>query len=79
MVEIPVDCSNLLKIKYNILLRLYLFLLLKNSNSLSSFIILMSCLYYFKCSDKKNKTFDIGCIVKRGDKIDKVPFLSAKI
>ena len=43
----------MLKIKYNILLRLYLFLLLKNSNSLSSFIILMSCLYYFKWSDKK--------------------------
>ena len=37
-----------LKIKYNILLRLYTFLQLKNSNSLSSFIILMSYLYYFK-------------------------------
>ena len=77
--KITVDCSKLLKLKYNILLRSHLFLGLKYSNSLSSFNILMSCLYYFKCSDKKNKTFDIGCIVKWGDKIDKVPFLSAKI
>ena len=45
---IPVNCSKLLKIKYNILLRLYLFLQLKNLNSLASFIILMSCLYYFR-------------------------------
>ena len=45
---ILVDYSKLLKIKYNILLKLYIFLQLKNSNSLSSFFILMSCIYYFK-------------------------------
>ena len=45
---IPIDCGKLLKIKYNILLRLSLYFQLKNSNFLSSFIILMSCLYYFK-------------------------------
>ena len=69
----------MLKIKYNILLRLYFFLQLKNSNSLSSFIILMSCLNYFKRSDKKkNRTFDIGYIIKWGGKIDKVAFWGAK-
>ena len=62
----------MLKIKYNILLRLSLFLQLKNSNSLSSFIILMSYLYYFKWSDIKNRTLDVECIVKWSDKIDKV-------
>ena len=45
---ILVDYSKLLKIKYNILSKLYFFLQLKYSNSLSSFIILMSCIYYFK-------------------------------
>ena len=45
---IPVDCNKLLKLKYNILLRLYLFIQLKNSNSSYSFIILISCLYYFR-------------------------------
>ena len=34
----------------------------------------MSCLYYFKGSDKKNRTFDIRCIVNWGGKIDKVTF-----
>ena len=39
----------------------------------------MSCLYYFKWSDKKKyRTFDIGCIVKWGGKIDKVAFGSTK-
>ena len=64
-------------------LKLYLFLQLKNSNSLSSFVILMSCLYYFKWSVKKKKnrtfeSFDIMCIVKWGGKIDKVIFWGAK-
>ena len=68
-----------MKIKYNILLRLYFFLQLKNSNSLTSFIILLSCLYYFKWSDKKkNRAFDIGCIIKWGGKIDKIAFWGAK-
>ena len=58
----------MLKIKCNILLRL----------SLSSFIILMSCLYYFKWSGKKNRTFDVGCIVKWDGKIDKVVFWGTK-
>ena len=58
----PVDGSKLLKIKYNILLRLYLFLQLKNLNSLSSFIILMSCLYYFKWSGKKIKHLIFGVL-----------------
>ena len=68
---IPVNCSKLLKIKYNILLRLYLFLQLKNLNYLASFIILMSCLYYFRWSEKKNRTFDIVFIIKWGGKIVK--------
>ena len=34
----------------------------------------MSCLYYFKGSDKKNRTFDIRCIVKWSGKINKVTF-----
>ena len=34
----------------------------------------MSCLYYFKWSDKKNRTFDVDCIVKWGSKIDKIAF-----
>ena len=33
---------------------------------------LMSYLYYLKWSDKKNRIFDIECIVKWGNKIDKV-------
>ena len=78
LVQIPVDCSKLLKIKYNILLRLYLFLQLKNLNYLYSFIILMSCLYNFKWSDKRNRTFDIECIIKWCGKIDKVVFWGAK-
>ena len=41
---IPVNCSKLLKIKYNILLRLYLFFQLKNLNSLASFIIFVKFL-----------------------------------
>ena len=60
------------------LLRLYLFFQLKNSNSLAFFIILLSCLYYFKWSNKKNRTFDISCIVKWGSKIDKITFWSVK-
>ena len=54
----------------NILLKLYLFIQLKNSNSLSSFIILMIKIEH-----------DIRCIVKWGGKIDKVAFevLKAKI
>ena len=54
----------------NILLKLYLFIQLKNSNSLF--------LYYF---NDKNRTFDIRCIVKWGGKINKVAFkvLKAKI
>ena len=36
----------------------------------------MNFLYYFemKLLEKKKKTFDIGCIVKWGGKIDKVIF-----
>ena len=36
---ILIDCGKLLKIKYNILLRLSLYFQLKNSNFLSSFIL----------------------------------------
>ena len=63
----------------NILLRLSLYLQLKNSNSLSFFIILISCLYYFKWRIK-NRVFNVRCIVKWGGKtkIDKVPFWGAK-
>ena len=50
---VAIDYSKLLKIKYNILLKLYFFFQLKNSNSLYSFIIFISCIYYFKWSDKK--------------------------
>ena len=50
----------MLKIKHNILLRLYFFLQLKISNSLYSFIILMSCLYYFKWSGKKIEHLMLG-------------------
>ena len=39
---------------------------------------LMSCLYYFKWSNKKNRTFGIGCVVKWDGKIDKVVFGDAK-
>ena len=78
LVQIPIHCSKLLKIKYNILLRLSLYLQLKNSKSLSSFIILMSCLYYFKWSGKKNRTFDVGRMVKWSGKIDKIVFWGAK-
>ena len=69
----------MLKLKYNILLRLYLFIQIKNSTSSYSIIILISCLYYFRWSDKKNRTFDIGCIVKWGGKIDKVVFWGVKL
>ena len=72
---IPVNCSKLLKIKYNILLRLYLFFQLKNSNSLVSFIILI---IFLNEVIKKNRIFDIRCIVKWGGKTDKITFWDAK-
>ena len=38
----------------------------------------MSCLYYFKWSGKKNRTFDVGYIVKWDGQLDKVAFWSLK-
>ena len=42
-------------------------------------IILMSCVYIILNEViRKNRTFDIECIVKWGGKIDKIAFLNAK-
>ena len=60
------------KIKYFI--KIIFFPSIKKLKFSLFFIILMSCLCYFKWSDKKKKTFDIGCIVKWGGKIENVTF-----